>query len=68
MNALEMKKSLTDDNSLEFVRDAEGAKLARMSIGKFRALAEEFNAVYRIGRTRLTDWKKFKQGLEAYRA
>ena len=68
MHALVMSNLSTDNNSLEFVRDAEGAKLARMSIGKFRQLAEEFDAVYRIGRTRLTDWNKFKQGLEAYRA
>lgn len=68
MNSLKDSNFLNGDISLEFVRDAEGAKLARMSIGKFRQLAEEFNAVYRIGRTRLTDWKKFKQGLEAYRA
>lgn len=68
MNSLKDSNLLKGGISVEFVRDAEGAKLARMSIGKFRELAEEFDAVYRIGRTRLTDWNKFKQGLEAYRA
>lgn len=65
MNRLRASDSL---EVAEFVRDAEGAKLARMSVVKFRQLAEEFDAVYRIGRTRLTDWQKFKKGLEAYRA
>ncbi len=61
MNALKIS-SLPD-----LVRDKEGASRASMSIGTFRRLAEEFDAVYRIGRTRLTDWQKFRQGLEAYR-
>ncbi len=51
----------------DLVRDKEGASRASMSIGTFRRLAEEFDAVYRIGRTRLTDWEKFRKGLEAYR-
>ena len=68
MNQLKARESLDSMDSVEFVRDTEGAKLARMSVGKFRQLAEEFDAVYRIGRTRLTDWQKFKKGLEAYRA
>lgn len=51
----------------EFVRDAEGAKLARMGVNTFRKLADEFGAVYRIGKIRVTDWEKFKTGLEAYR-
>ncbi len=55
------------DHTAEFVRDKDGASRASMSIGTFRRLAEEFDAVYRIGRTRLTDWQKFRQGLEAYR-
>lgn len=51
----------------DLVRDKEGASRASMSIGTFRRLAEEFDAVYRIGRTRLTDWEKFRKGLEDYR-
>lgn len=51
----------------EFVRDKEGAQLARMSINTFRQLAEEFGAVYRVGKTRLTNWSEFKAGLEKYR-
>lgn len=51
----------------EFVRDMEGAKLARMGINTFRKLAEEFDAVYRIGKIRVTDWEKFKAGLKAYK-
>lgn len=51
----------------DLVRDKDGASRASMSIGTFRRLAEEFDAVYRIGRTRLTDWEKFRKGLEAYR-
>ena len=51
----------------EFVRDAEGAKLACVSVNTFRKLADEFGAVYRIGKIRVTDWGKFKAGLEAYR-
>lgn len=58
---------LKNEGSSEFVRDREGAARASISIGTFRKLAEEFDAVYRIGRTRLTDWEKFKRGLEAYR-
>lgn len=51
----------------EFVRDREGAAMARMGVNTFRKLAEEFGAVYRIGKIRVTDWGKFKAGLEAYR-
>ena len=51
----------------EFVRDAEGAKLARMGINTFRKLAEEFDAVYRNGKIRVTDWEKFKAGLKSYK-
>ena len=51
----------------EFVRDREGAAMARMGVNTFRKLAEEFDAVYRIGKIRVTDWGKFKDGLEAYR-
>ena len=51
----------------EFVRDAEGAQRARLSIGTFRKLATEFCAVYKICGARLTDWKKFRDGLEKYR-
>ena len=51
----------------DLVRDKDGASRASMSITTFRRLAEEFDAVYRIGRTRLTDWEKFRKGLEAYR-
>ena len=63
MKSLDVSKT----NHVEFVRDAEGAELARMSVATFRRLAEEFDAVYRIGRTRVTDWNKFKQGLEVYK-
>lgn len=51
----------------EFVKDQEGAELARISVGTFRRLADEFGCVYRIGRTRLTNWPEFKKGLENYR-
>ncbi len=51
----------------EFVRDAEGARLARMGVNTFRKLAEEFDAVYRIGKIRVTDWEKFKAGLKSYK-
>lgn len=51
----------------EFVRDREGAAMARMGVNTFRKLAEEFDAVYRIGKIRVTDWEKFKAGLEVYR-
>ena len=61
MNALKIT------GAQDMVRDKEGASRASMSIGTFRRLAEEFDAVYRIGRTRLTDWEKFRKGLEAYR-
>ncbi len=59
--------SLRISGEPDLVRDKEGASRASVSIGTFRRLAEEFDAVYRIGRTRLTDWEKFRQGLEAYR-
>ncbi len=51
----------------EFVRDREGAAMARIGINTFRKLAEEFDAVYMIGKIRVTDWGKFKDGLEKYR-
>ena len=51
----------------EFVRDAEGAMLARMGMNTFRKLAEEFDAVYRNGKIRVTDWEKFKAGLKSYK-
>ncbi len=50
----------------EFVRDREGAAMMRISINTFRKLAEEFDAVYMVGKIRITDWKKFKEGLEKY--
>lgn len=64
MNVL---NEINNEKEPEFVRDAEGAKLARMGVNTFRKLANEFGAVYRIGKIRVTDWKKFKAGLEAYR-
>ena len=51
----------------EFVRDREGAAMMRMGVNTFRKLAEEFDAVYRVGKIRVTDWEKFKKGLEKYR-
>lgn len=51
----------------EFVRDAEGAQRARLGIATFRKLASEFGAVYKVGGVRLTDWKKFRDGLEKHR-
>lgn len=59
---------LKNSEQIEFVRDAEGAKMARMGVGTFRRLADEFGCVYRIGRTRLTNWEEFKAGLENYRS
>lgn len=53
---------------IEFVKDTEGAKMARMGVGTFRRLADEFGCVYRIGRARLTNWEEFKAGLENYRS
>lgn len=64
MNVL---KEMNTEREPEFVKDAEGAKLARMGVNTFRKLADEFGAVYRIGKIRVTDWEKFKAGLEAYR-
>ena len=64
MNALTKKEPQNNGNSTEFVRDKEGAELARMSIGTFRKLADEFGCVYRIGRTRLTNWPEFKKCVE----
>ena len=56
------------ENRIEFVRDNEGARLARMGLNTFRKLAEEFDAVYLVGdKLRITDWNKFKEGLEKYR-
>lgn len=58
---------LQTDKRIEFVKDNEGAQLARMSVSTFRRLADEFGCVYRVGRTRLTNWEEFKSGLENYR-
>lgn len=58
----------SNSERVEFVKDSEGAQLARVSIGTFRRLADEFGCVYRIGRTRLTNWEEFKAGLENYRS
>lgn len=60
--------NLKQDKRTEFVKDTEGAELARMSVGTFRRLADEFGCVYRIGRARLTNWEEFKAGLENYRS
>ena len=38
-------KEMNTEREPEFVRDAEGAKLARMGVNTFRKLAEEFDAV-----------------------
>lgn len=66
MRKLEKRKN-ADLLEPEFVRDSEGAELARISIGAFRKLADEFGCVYKVGRTRLTNWLEFKNGLENYR-
>lgn len=58
---------ISKEREPEFVRDREGAAMARMGINTFWKLAEEFGAVYRIGKLRVTDWGKFKEGLETYR-
>lgn len=56
------------ENRIEFVKDTEGARLARMGLNTFRKLAEEFGAVYMVSdKLRITDWNKFKEGLEKYR-
>lgn len=52
---------MNTEREAEFVRDAEGAKLARVSVNTFRKLADEFGAVYRIGKIRVTDWKNSKK-------
>ena len=54
MNVL---KEMTTEREPEFVKDAEGAKLARMEVNTFRKLANEFGAVYRSGKIRVTDWE-----------
>jgi hypothetical protein len=61
------EKSKVTLNNPEFVRDREGAELARMSEVTFRKLSDEFGCVYRVGRLRLTNWQEFKECLEAYR-
>ena len=58
---------MSPEKEPEFVRDREGAAMARMGVNTFRKLAEEFDAVYRVGKIRVTDWGKFKAGLEVYR-
>ncbi|MCI8585813.1 MAG: hypothetical protein HFI92_07950 [Lachnospiraceae bacterium] len=64
---MKMLKEMNNENEPEFVRDREGAARARMGVNTFRKLADEFNAVYRIGKIRVTDWEKFRKGLETYR-
>lgn len=64
MNQLKKNDAKIDP---EFVKDSEGAELARMSIGTFRKLAEEFGAVYRYGKVRVTNWDEFKADLKRYR-
>ena len=64
-----MNKVLDFDEAMEpeFVRDSEGAQRARLGVNTFRRLSEEFGAVYKIGKVRLTNWETFKNGLERYR-
>jgi hypothetical protein len=61
------EKAMVRSANPEFVRDREGAELARMSIMTFRKLSDEFGCVYRIGRLRLTNWNEFKKCLESHK-
>ena len=64
---MHIKTPLKEGTEPEFVRDNEGAERTRMSVNTFIRLSEKFGCVYRIVRTRITDWEKFKKGMEAYK-
>ncbi|MBP9996379.1 MAG: hypothetical protein KBT19_03785 [Lachnospiraceae bacterium] len=50
-----------------FVKQEEGADLYSMSVNKFRQLAEEAGAVYKVDKNVLVNIELFEANLENYR-
>lgn len=57
----------THENVKKFVRYNEGAEKYRLGVTKFRELAMEAHAVYKIGKTALVNTEIFEKYLETFR-